>query len=63
MSISPSATDAAELDRYVYIRRARCPVCGSADLKTTKTERHGDDSVTRHTTCRDCGHKFFVVLE
>lgn len=50
-------------DRYVFIERARCPSCGSARLRTYRTSRHGDESVTRHTECRDCGQKFFVILE
>lgn len=55
--------DPAESDRYVFIEKARCPKCGSPELKTTKTEKHGDDAVTRHTTCRECSWKFFVVIE
>jgi hypothetical protein len=55
--------DAAERDRYVFIERPRCPLCSSLRLKTDRTERHGDESVTRHTHCRDCGAKFFVVVE
>lgn len=50
-------------DRYVFIERAKCPACGSVRLRTYRTSRHGDDSVTRHTECRDCGEKFFVILE
>ena len=62
--MSTDATaDAAEHDRYVFVERARCPRCGSLKLKTTRTERHGDESVTRHTVCRECGAKFYVVVE
>ncbi len=54
---------AARRDRYVFIERARCPFCDSLRLRTYRTSRHGDESVTRHTECRDCGQKFFVILE
>ncbi len=63
MSISPSATDAAETDRYVFIQRPRCPRCASPDLKTQKTIDNGDDSITRETKCRECNHRFFIVVE
>lgn len=56
-------TDAAELARYVFIEKARCPVCDSADLQTIRSEDQGDGSVKRRTVCRDCSHKFFVVAE
>ena len=62
-NVEASTTDAAELDRYVYIRRARCPICESPELKTQKTVDNGDDSLTRETKCRECGHRFFVVVE
>ena len=52
-----------EPERYVYIERPRCPVCWSADLKTRKSMRDEDDSITRDTLCRCCGWVFFVVVE
>lgn len=48
---------------YVFIRRARCPKCDSADLLTCRTDRNGDGSVTRWATCRVCGRKLLVVVE
>jgi hypothetical protein len=50
----------------VFIQRPRCPgceACGPKMLKTTDTEHNGDGSVTRPTTCRNCGMKFLVVAE
>ena len=55
--------DAAERDRYVYVERPRCPRCTSPKLKTLRSEDQGDDSTMRTTVCRDCRHKFYVVVE
>ena len=55
----PPAKDAS----YVFIPRARCPECDSADLLTYHSADNGDGSTTRHTQCRHCGHKFKVVIE
>jgi len=55
--------DPAERARYVYHRRPRCPCCQSASLKTQRTSRHGDESVTRHCVCRECGARVFLVVE
>jgi DNA-directed RNA polymerase subunit M/transcription elongation factor TFIIS len=63
MRTLPEQADAAERDRYVFVERPRCPICNSAKLRTVRTERHGDESVTRHTRCCDCRAKFFVVVE
>jgi hypothetical protein len=60
---NPEPADAGERDRYVYIEKARCPVCGSDDLKTQHSEDQGDGSTKRDTLCRGCGWKFFVVEE
>ena len=63
MLSNTSTSDAAESLRYIFVERPRCPRCGSPALKTQKTVNHGDDSITRETKCRDCGHRFFVVVE
>jgi hypothetical protein len=55
--------DAAETLRYVYVERPRCPVCGSDDLHTTRSEDQGDGSTAKTTNCRTCRHHFFVILE
>ena len=49
--------------RYVFISRARCPLCSSDDLHTRKTENNGDGSITRDTKCRGCKHHFSVIVE
>jgi len=48
---------------YLFIERPRCPNCGSLKLRTYRTSRHGDDSLTRHAACADCGQKVLIVLE
>jgi DNA-directed RNA polymerase subunit M/transcription elongation factor TFIIS len=48
---------------YVFVPRARCPGCESADFLTYRSAANGDGSTTRHTQCRYCGHKFRVVME
>jgi ferredoxin-like protein FixX len=48
---------------YVFIERARCPECGSCNLRTYHSAPQGDGSVLRHTACRECGTKFRVVAE
>jgi hypothetical protein len=55
--------DAAELLRYVFMERPRCPVCGSADLRTIRSQDQGDGTIQRRTQCRVCFHKFIVVVE
>ncbi len=52
-----------DLLRYVYIERPRCPVCGSADLRTLRSKDQGDGSVSRRTACQACGRRFFVIVE
>lgn len=56
----PTGTDAL---RYVFVERARCPACGSADLQTVRSKDQGDGTVERRTQCRGCFHRFFVVVE
>jgi transposase-like protein len=47
----------------VFIERARCPSCESANIETLRTYQNGDDTVTRRTRCRSCGKRFLVVVE
>jgi len=54
--------DADEL-RYCYIERARCPVCGSTDLETKRSQDQHDGTTSRRTWCKECNHRFFVIVE
>lgn len=47
----------------VFIERAKCPTCGSADLQTRRSVQNGDASVSRDTLCRECNTHFIVVVE
>ena len=62
MTPSPTTSPKRERER-VYVVRPRCPGCGATNLHSYKTCQNGDGSVTRYTTCRTCGCKFFVVVE
>ena len=55
--------DAERRPRYVFHRRPRCPVCGGSRLLAYRTSRHGDETITRHTRCADCGQRVYLVLE
>jgi hypothetical protein len=57
------STDAAEPSRYVYIEKAKCPECGSVDVKTTRSTDQGDGSISRRTVCKSSGYHFFVIVE
>jgi hypothetical protein len=63
VNANSDTTDAAETLRYVYIERPRCPRCGADDLKTIRSKDQGDGTVQRTTQCRDCSHRFFVIIE
>ena len=56
-------TDAAKLTRYVFVERPRCPVCGSIDLQTVRTERQVDETKIQRKKCRRCAHRFLVIWE
>jgi transcriptional regulator NrdR family protein len=58
-----SDDDPAEELRYVFIDRPRCPRCYSDALRTKHSENQGDGSTKRDTECRDCGWRFYVVIE
>jgi DNA-directed RNA polymerase subunit RPC12/RpoP len=40
-----------------------CTECGSPHLRTTRSEDNGDDTRTRWTVCRTCGHHFRVIVK
>jgi len=48
---------------YVYIRKAKCPECGSDRLHGNGTKQNGDGSTTRYADCLDCGRKILIVRE
>ena len=40
-----------------------CPECGSSSLETTRGNRkNANSTITKYRSCKDCGHKFTVVL-
>lgn len=47
----------------VFIERPKCPTCGSAELKTRRTTRNEDASVSRDTVCQECDQHFIVVVD
>jgi len=49
--------------RYVFIDRPRCPACDSTDLQTIRSQDQHDGTTARRTTCKACGHRFFVIVE
>lgn len=49
--------------RYVFHPLPRCPLCDSQRLLTTRSQNQQDGSRKRWTTCRDCGWRFFLILE
>jgi len=55
--------DAAEHLRFEFVRRPRCPACQSSNIQTIRSSDQGDGTTKRHTQCRDCQHRFFVIVE
>jgi hypothetical protein len=57
--------NAPQKDRpeYVFVERPRCPTCNGTRLLTYRTTRNGDDTLTRHAKCADCGQRVYVVVE
>lgn len=45
----------------VFVVRARCPICKSADLQTLRSQRVYAE-VVRATRCRECNHRFKVIV-
>ena len=62
MDPTPTNGTMPDATRYVFIMKARCPVCESAELKTLRTNKV-DGVTSRRTECRECRHKFFVIPE
>ena len=54
---------AANKPALVFIERPRCPHCNSVRLLSHRTDRNGDDSITRRCRCAGCGRRVDVVLE
>jgi transcriptional regulator NrdR family protein len=38
-----------------------CPKCGSSELRTTVTNGHQSECVTRKRKCQTCNHAWFTV--
>ena len=48
---------------YLWIRRPRCPDCGSAKLKVQRSVDNGDGSRTRYCKCGCCGLNVVLIVE
>ncbi len=48
---------------YIHVTRPRCPSCGSTRLRAERSTRRASGTVVRHSRCRDCGQRVFVVCE
>jgi len=59
----PHRLPSRERPYVVYFERPRCPVCHSSRLRAHRTSRHGDESLTRHSVCQDCGQRVHIVVE
>jgi len=49
--------------KWIHVTLPRCPACGSTRLRANHTERRASGAVVRHSRCRDCGQKVYIVLE
>jgi Zn ribbon nucleic-acid-binding protein len=63
MDLNRDEPTGADTLRYVFVSRARCPACDSADLHTIRSIDQGDGTRRKRTQCLKCFHKFFVILE
>ena len=64
MTTTDQDTAGAELGRYVFVTRPRCPECNSAELRAYKTIKSEDGLVvTRYTLCLKCRHRFLTISE
>jgi DNA-directed RNA polymerase subunit RPC12/RpoP len=62
---SPNRNDrpAGDSLRYVYVRAAGCPKCGSPRVLAYRTNPvEADGSVSRYSRCVACSHRFIVVV-
>jgi C4-type Zn-finger protein len=48
---------------YVHYTRPRCPSCGSIEIRSYKKSPWGTEAIMRHTLCKVCGTKFYLVLK
>lgn len=65
MSQKPAGRSKPAFTRWVFIRteRAYCPACDSENVAGYKSLPREDDTVRRYARCRDCGEKFYLVVE
>ena len=47
----------------VHIERPKCPVCGSVDIETRRSQRNEDGTVSRDALCRTCETTFLIILD
>ena len=47
----------------IFVRRPRCPECGSMRFTCDGTKPNGDGSKTRYAQCKKCGKPVYIVLE
>ena len=58
-----NTNDASEFCRYVYVTRPRCPQCQGILLKVYKSRSDPDGPLVRYTRCRECDHRFVVIVD
>ena len=50
--------------RYSFGRLWRCCKCASSRLRFYRTDRAEDGAVIiRYSRCKDCGHRFLLILD
>jgi hypothetical protein len=47
----------------VALRRVRCPLCSSTNVKTTRTLESDFEIVSRRQSCRQCGLAFITIFD
>ena len=56
-------TATADKPVLIFLERPRCPECGCRRLLAIRTDRNGDETITRRCRCADCGRRIDVVVE
>ena len=52
-----------ERPAYLWVRRPRCPRCGSVRLVAYDSRDVGDGVRVRHARCKDCQRRLVVIVE
>lgn len=60
---SEKMTTTTKPNRYVYLRLPKCPFCGSTKLRAEHTEKRSTGQRVRHSRCKQCGERVFVVVQ